>query len=142
MFCIMVPAGFPCPVEAGSPEHSLRPWRKMSECKSNDHDLRKAIGGLIEQDVSRAEIGRRFGISCYRIRRIAATHGLPDARTYAARRRAGRVLNERQARMLAFIRDYSTANSYPPSERSPKDATSAAPRWSTTTSGIWRSTTT
>ena len=35
----------------------------MAERKSNDHELGKAIVGLIEQDLSHAEIGRRLGVS-------------------------------------------------------------------------------
>ena len=89
----------------------------MPERKSNDHELGKAVHRLIEQGLSRPEISRRLGISRYRIGRIAAAHGLPDAKTYAARRKAGQVLSERQTRILAFIQDYGTANSYSPSLR-------------------------
>ena len=89
----------------------------MSERNLKEQDLEKVIVDLTEQDLTRAEIGRRLGISRYRIGRVAAAHGSPDARTHTARRRDGRTLSKRQTRMLAFISDYTAANSYPPSLR-------------------------
>ena len=76
----------------------------MPEHKPNDHELGKAVVGLIEQDLSHAEIGRRIGITSSQTERTAA-------------RRDARPLTQRQSRMLAFIRDFTARNSYPPTLR-------------------------
>ena len=85
--------------------------------KPNEDGSARFIADLVERDVPSAEIDRRLDFSCDRIRQIVATHGLPDTRTHAARHRASRVRSNRQARILAFIRDYTAANSFSPSLR-------------------------
>ena len=89
----------------------------MSERKSNDHELGKAVVGLIEQDLSHAEIGRRLGVSSSRVGQVAAAHGLFEPKTSTATRRDARPLTQRQSRILAFIGDFTVRNSYPPTLR-------------------------
>ena len=89
----------------------------MSDHEPNEDGLGRFIADLVERDVPSAEIDRRLDFSCDRIREIFATHGLPDTRAHAARHRASRVLSNRQARILAFIRDYTAVNSFSPSLR-------------------------
>lgn len=89
----------------------------MSERKSNDHELEKAVVGLIEQDLSHAEIGRRLGVSSSRVGQVAAAHGLFEPETSTATRRDAQPLTQRQSRMLAFIRDFTAGNPYPPTLR-------------------------
>ena len=89
----------------------------MPERKPNDHNRMKVGVDLIEQDPSHTEIGRRPGITGSRIERSAAAHGLSEPKTFAATRRDARPLTQRQSRMLAFIRDFTVRNSYPPTVR-------------------------
>ena len=89
----------------------------MPERKPNDHELEKAGVALIEQDPSHTEIGRPLGVTGSRIERTAAAHGLSESETSAATRRDARPLTQRQSRMLAFIRDFTAGNSYPPTVR-------------------------
>ena len=89
----------------------------MAERKSNDHELGKAVAGLIEQDLSHAEIAGRLGVSRYRIGQVAAAHGLSKPETSTATRRDAQPLTQRQSRMLAFIRDFTAGNPYPPTIR-------------------------
>lgn len=89
----------------------------MSDYELEGDNLGGVVADLIERDVPRNEISRRLGISCHRIRRIAEAHGLPDARTHAMRYGVSRSLREKQARMLAFIGNYTAVNSYAPSLR-------------------------
>ena len=89
----------------------------MPERKPNDHELGKAGVGLIERNRPHAGIGRRPGITGSRIERTAAAHGVSEPETFAATRRDARPLTQRQSRMLAFIRNFTVRNSYPPTVR-------------------------
>lgn len=89
----------------------------MPERKQNDHELGKAGIGLIERNRPHAEIGRRLGVTDSRIERTAAAHGVSIPETSATTRRDARPLTQRQSRMLAFIRNFTARNSYPPTVR-------------------------
>ena len=89
----------------------------MSERKPNDRNRVKVGVDLIERNPSHAGIGRRMDVMGSRIERTAAAHGLSELETSAATRRDARPLTQRQSRMLAFIRDFTVRNSYPPTVR-------------------------
>ena len=58
-------------------------------------DLLETVAALMAQNLTVTAIGRRVGLSEWRVRRVA----------------------ERQARVLAFIRDYTAHHVYPPTVR-------------------------
>ncbi|MDE2718086.1 MAG: hypothetical protein OXI33_13895 [Chloroflexota bacterium] len=89
----------------------------MSEHNLNAHDRVKVIANLLEQNLSLAEIGRRLGVTRSRISQIVRAHGLARAEISTAGHRDARPLTQRQSRMLAFIRDFTAHNSYPPTLR-------------------------
>lgn len=72
----------------------------------------EAIASLVEQGLSPSEIGKRMGIGRARVGHIARIHDLPISNTMAAR-----PLSKRQADVLAYIRDFTARNSYPPTIR-------------------------
>ena len=98
------------------------------------HDRVKVIADLMEQSLSLAEIDRRLGLSGTRVGQITLAHGLTKSSSMA-----GRPLSNRQAQILAFLREFTTHNSYPHTLREiTRDAASAAFRSQITTSGAWR----
>ena len=78
----------------------------------NRHDRLEAIAGLMQQDLTVAEIARRVGFSEWRVRRIAYDHGLTRPADAGNTR-----LNQRQTRILAFIQDYTAHHVYAPTVR-------------------------
>ncbi len=72
----------------------------------------EAIASLVEQGLSPSEIGKRLGIGRARVGHIARVHNLPLSNTMAAR-----PPSRRQSDMLAYIRDFTARNSYPPTIR-------------------------
>ena len=71
-----------------------------------------AIAGRPAQGLTLAETGRRVGRSAGWVTRIARARGLTGCSP------AGEPpLDRRQLRMLAFIRDYTAGNSFPPTVR-------------------------
>ena len=89
----------------------------MSEHKQQGRERARVIAELLEQNLSQAEIGRRLGTSRARVGQIVLAHGLIKPTTSTASRRATRPLTKRQALILAFIRDFTTRNPYPPTIR-------------------------
>ena len=77
-----------------------------------EDDRAGVIADLIGQNLSQSEIGRRLGISRARVGQIALAHRLAISTA-----RAGRPISKRQARILDFIRDFTTHNPYPPTVR-------------------------
>ena len=89
----------------------------MSEHKQQGRERARVIAQLLEQNLSQAEIGRRLGTTRARVGQIVLDHGLINRKTSTASRRATRPLTKRQALVLAFIRDFTTRNPYPPTIR-------------------------
>ena len=89
----------------------------MSEHRQQGLERAKVIAQLLEQNLSQAEIGRRLGTTRARVGQIVLDHGLINPKTSTASRRATRPLTKRQALVLAFIRDFTTRNPYPPTIR-------------------------
>ena len=82
-----------------------------------DHDLEKqdqpkVIAGLLGQSLTRAETGRRAGLTGGPVKRIDSARGL---RKPAAKRE--RPLKHRQTKILAFIQDFIARHPYPPALR-------------------------
>ena len=82
-----------------------------------DHDLEKqdqpkVIAGLLGQSLTRAETGRRAGLTGGPVKRIDSARGL---RKPAAKRE--RPLKHRQTKILAFIKDFIARHPYPPALR-------------------------
>ncbi len=69
----------------------------------------EVIAGLLEQDLSVAEISRRTGLSDCRVRRIASDRGVARPAD-----RVGAPLRPRPALVLAFVRDYTGRHSARP----------------------------
>ena len=89
----------------------------MSEHRQQGLERAKVIAQLLEQNLSQAEIGRRLGTTRARVGQIVLAHGLIKPKTSTASRRATRPLTKRQALILAFIRDFTNHNPYPPTVR-------------------------
>ena len=70
------------------------------------------IAGLPAQGLTLAETGRRIGLSAGWVTQIARAHGLTGPS-----HTGGTPLDRRQLRMLAFIRDHTARNSFPPTVR-------------------------
>ena len=75
-------------------------------------DLVETIADLMAQNLTVTAIGGRTGLSEWRVRRIAYDHGLTRPADAGERR-----LSQRQARILAFIQDYTARHTYPPTVR-------------------------
>ena len=72
----------------------------------------KFIAGLLEQGLPMAEIAQRVGMSERRVKQLARVYGL------AGDADAGEPpLSQRQARMIAFIHDFTAKYCYPPTIR-------------------------
>ena len=88
------------------------PTKATSDRGGTEHDVVEAVANLMRQELTVAEIGRRVGLSEWRVRRVAYDHGL------ARPADAGKtLLSQRQARVLAFIQDYAAQHMYPPTVR-------------------------
>ena len=72
----------------------------------------KVIEDLMNQNLSQAEVGRRLGLSRARIGQITRAHRLSK---WA--KGPSSLLNERQSRILAFIRDFGEDFPHPPTVR-------------------------
>ena len=84
---------------------------KPSHHRNRDERL-NVIAGLLAQGLTLAETGRRVGLSAGWVAQIARARGLtgpPHA--------GGTPLDRRQLGMLAFIRDHTARNSFPPTVR-------------------------
>lgn len=88
------------------------PKTAASDHGGTEPDLVEIIADLMRQDLTVAEIGRRTGLSEWRVNRIAFDHRL--TRPADARKAQ---LSQRHARILTFIQDYTALNVYPPSLR-------------------------
>ena len=88
------------------------PRKATSDHGSKWHDRLEVIAGLMQQNLTVAEIARRTGLSEWRVRRIASDHRLTRPADAGERR-----LSQRQARVLAFIQDYTAHHVYPPTMR-------------------------
>ena len=78
----------------------------------NRDERLNVIADLPAQGLTLAETGRRVGLSAGWVSQIARAHGLTGCSP------AGEPpLDRRQLRMLAFIRDYTARNSFPPTVR-------------------------
>ena len=86
--------------------------KATSDLSRNWHDRLEVIAGLMQQNLTVTEIGRRAGLSEWRVRRSACDHGLTRPADAGETR-----LNQRQARILAFIQDYAAHHAYPPTLR-------------------------
>ena len=86
--------------------------KATSDLSRNWHDRIEVIAGLIQQNLTVAEISRRVGLSEWRVRQTACDHGLTRPADAGETR-----LNQRQARILAFIQDYTAHHGYPPTLR-------------------------
>ena len=90
--------------------------RDPSKTRSSHHRNRderlNLIADLLAQGLTLAETGRRVGLS-------AGVGGAdcPGPRTDRMFSRGGTPLDRRQLRMLAFIRDHTARNSFPPTVR-------------------------
>ena len=88
------------------------PAKTLSDRSRSCHDRLEVIADLMEQNLTVTEIARRTGLSEWRARRIAYDHGLTRPADAGETR-----LNQRQARILAFIQDYTAYQVYPPTLR-------------------------
>ena len=84
---------------------------KPSHRRNRDERL-NVIAGLLARGLTLAETGRRVGLSAGWVTQIARAHGLTGPT-----RAGGTPLDRRQLRILAFIRDHSARNSFPPTVR-------------------------
>ena len=76
------------------------------------HERLKVISGLLKQDLSPKEVARCVGLSEGWVRQLASVYGLTGPA------KSGEPsLSQRQAGMLAFIQDFITKYSYPPTIR-------------------------
>ena len=84
---------------------------KPAHHRNRDERL-NLIADLLAQGLTLAETGRRVGLSAGWVTQIARARGLTGCSP------AGEPpLDRRQLRMLAFIRDYTARNSFPPTVR-------------------------
>ena len=88
------------------------PAKTLSDRSRSCHDRLEVIADLMQQNLTVTEIARRVGISEWRVRRIAYDHRLTRPADAGKTR-----LSQRQARILAFIQDYTTHHVYPPTLR-------------------------
>ena len=88
------------------------PTNATSDRSRNWHDRLEIIADLMQQNLTVTEIGRRVGLSEWRVRRTAYDHGLTRPIDAGEKR-----LSQRQARVLAFIQDYTAHHVYPPTLR-------------------------
>ena len=88
------------------------PAKTLSDRSRSCHDRLEVIAGLLEQNLTVAEIARRTGLSEWRVRRTASDHRLTRPADTVERR-----LSQRQARVLTFIQDYTAHHVYPPTLR-------------------------
>ena len=79
--------------------------------RSRDERL-NVIADLLAQGLTLAETGRRAGLSAGWVAQIARARGLTGPS-----HTGGTPLDRRQLRMLAFIRDHTVRNSFPPTVR-------------------------
>ncbi len=102
------------PVKASPASQSMK--RDPSKTRSSHHRNRderlNVIAGLPAQGLTLAETGRRIGLSAGWVTQIARAHGLTGPS-----HTGGTPLDRRQLRMLAFIRDHTARNSFPPTVR-------------------------
>ena len=84
---------------------------KPSHHRNRDERLR-VIADLLAQGLTLAEIGRHVSLSAGWVTQIARAHGLTGPPHVE-----GPALDRRQLGMLAFIRDYTARNSFPPTVR-------------------------
>ena len=75
-------------------------------------DLLETITDLMGQNLTVTAIGRRVGLSEWRVRRFAYDHRLTRPADAEETR-----LSQRQARILAFIQEYIAHHVYPPTVR-------------------------
>ena len=88
------------------------PAKATSDHGSTGHDLLEVIADLMRQNLTVTEIGRRVGLSEWRVRRFAYDHGLTRPADIGKT-----ILSQRQGRILAFIQDYTARYVYPPTLR-------------------------
>ena len=86
--------------------------KTMTDRDLEKRDQPKVIAGLLGQSLTRAETGRRAGLTGELVKRIDSARGL---RKPAAKRE--RPLKQRQTKILAFIKDFTTRYPYPPALR-------------------------
>ncbi len=86
--------------------------KATSDLDDTGRDLLETISDLMKQNLTVKEIGKRVGLSEWRVRRFAYDHGL----TRPADPREMR-LSQRQAQILAFIQNYTAHQAYPPTVR-------------------------
>ena len=90
--------------------------RDPSKTRSSHHWNRderlRVIADLLAQGLTLAETGRRTGLSAGWVTQIARARGLTGPP-----HTGGTPLDRRQLRMLAFIRDHTARNSFPPTVR-------------------------
>ena len=79
--------------------------------RSRDERL-NVIADLLAQGLTLAETGRRVGLSAGWVTQIARAHGLTGCSPAEEP-----PLDRRQLGMLAFIRDHTARNSFPPTAR-------------------------
>ena len=80
-----------------------RETRKATSDLSRKYpDRLEVIADLMQQNLTATEIAKRVGLSKWRVRRIAYDHRLTRPSDAGEPR-----LNQRQARILAFIQDYT-----------------------------------
>ena len=102
------------PVKASPASQAMkRDQSKTTPVHHRNRDERlNVIADLLEQGLTLAEIGRRVDLSAGWAAQIARAHGLTGPT-----RAGGTPLDRRQLRILAFIRDHSARNSFPPTVR-------------------------
>ena len=102
------------PVKASQANQAMK--RDPSKTRSSHHRNRderlNAIAHLLAQGLTLAETGRRVGLSAGWVAQIARARGLTGPP-----RAGGTPLDRRQLRILAFIRDHTARNSFPPTVR-------------------------
>ena len=79
---------------------------------SKGQDRLKAVADLLEHGLTPTETGRRLGLSRGRVSQIVRAHELVKPVGTG-----GRPLREKEARLLAFVRDFTARHSYPPTIR-------------------------
>ena len=86
--------------------------KTMTDRDLEKQDQPKVIAGLLGQSLTQAETGRRAGLTGELVKRIDSARG---PRKPAVRRE--RPLKQRQTKILAFIKDFTTRHPYPPALR-------------------------
>ena len=102
------------PVKASLASQAMK--RDPSKTRSSHHRSRderlNLIADLLAQGLTLAETGRRVGLSAGWVTQIARARGLTGCSPAEEP-----PLDRRQLRMLAFIRDHTARNSFPPTVR-------------------------